>query len=80
MKKEVLEKKRWILGKKIPGRSQQLTIWPVIIGDLGKLDEALLMEKEVLEKRKRVPWWRATLYSLLRPKNPETAEQENEEL
>lgn len=54
MQKEVLEKRRRILGEEHPYTISAMSNLANTLGDLGQLDEAAKMKKEVLEKMKRI--------------------------
>ncbi|KAH7304608.1 hypothetical protein B0I35DRAFT_401104 [Stachybotrys elegans] len=52
--REVLEKRRQILGDEHPSTISAMNNLANTLGDQGKLDEAALMEREVLEKMRRI--------------------------
>jgi Tetratricopeptide repeat len=52
--KEVLEKRRRILGEKHPDTVTAMNNLARTLEDLGQLDETAKMQKDVLEKRRRI--------------------------
>jgi hypothetical protein len=54
MKKEVLAKRKRILGEEHPDTISAMNNLANTLSDQGQLDEAATMKKEVLAKRKRI--------------------------
>lgn len=54
MKKEVLEKRRRILGEEYPDTMSAMNNLAITLGDRGQLNEAAKLMKEVLEKMKQI--------------------------